>query len=66
MAGLGLPTQVTELVGDYPSPSVLIDGVDVMGATGDSGPACRLDLPTAEVLGSALSRAMPNPGSRDR
>jgi hypothetical protein len=60
MAGLGLPTQVTELVGDYPSPSVLIDGVDVMGATGDSGPACRLDLPTAEVLGSALSRAMTN------
>ena len=51
-----LPVEFTEMIGDYPSPSILIDGVDVMGDTGQ-GPACRLDPPTAAVLGPALQRA---------
>jgi len=56
LAGLGLPPVVVERVGDFPSPSVLVDGVDVMG--GGEGPAaCRLDLPTADDLKAALRRA---------
>lgn len=56
LAELGLPPAVIERVGDYPSPSVLIDGVDVMG-TSDGPAACRLDLPAAEDLKAALCRA---------
>jgi hypothetical protein len=37
-------------------PSVLIDGVDVMGS-GDGPAACRLDLPNIELLRDALRRA---------
>jgi len=58
LANLGLPPEVAELVGDYPSPSVLVNGVDVMGGTGDGSAACRLDLPTAEHIRAALQRAM--------
>ncbi|MFE9204138.1 hypothetical protein [Micromonospora sp. NPDC007230] len=33
LADVGLPiTVVTEVVGGYPSPSILVNGVDVMGA----------------------------------
>lgn len=57
---LDLDLPVREQVGDYPSPTILVDGVDVMtGRRGTpSGQACRLDLPTAEHLVVALrSRA---------
>jgi hypothetical protein len=58
LADLGLPAVVTEVVGDYPSPSILINGVDVMGGSGDGPAACRLDLPTGERIRAALRRAM--------
>lgn len=59
LADLGLPLGVvTEVVGDYPSPSVLVNGVDVMGGDGDGPAACRLDLPTAERIRAALRQAM--------
>lgn len=58
LADLGWPAQVTELVGDYPSPSVVVNGVDVMGGEAGVGAACRLDLPTAERIRAALERAM--------
>ncbi|WFE53116.1 organomercurial lyase [Micromonospora sp. WMMD1155] len=58
LADLGLPAVVTEVVGDYPSPSILVNGVDVMGGTGDGPAACRLDLPTGERIRAALSQAM--------
>lgn len=58
LADLGLPVVVTEVVGDYPSPTVLINGVDVMGGTGDGPAACRLDLPTVERLRAALRHAI--------
>lgn len=50
---------VTERVGDYPSPTVLVDSVDVMnGAAGTpSGRACRLDLPTLPRLMTALRQS---------
>ena len=56
MAELGLSPVVVERVGDYPSPSVLIDGADVMGG-GDGPAACRLDLPSVDTLRDALRRA---------
>lgn len=38
-----------------PSPTVLIDGVDVMGTPANSGEACRLDLPSQRHLLAVLS-----------
>ena len=59
----GLDVEVRERVGDHPSPTILIDGVDVMTARSGAppGPACRLDLPTAERVLAALR---PEDGSR--
>jgi hypothetical protein len=53
---LGLVVQVRERVGDYPSPTILVDGVDVMtGAQGTPAmQACRLDAPTAPRVLAAL------------
>ena len=51
-----LDLSITERVGDFPSPTVLVDGVDVM--TGVSGTramrACRLDRPTETRILTAL------------
>ncbi|WP_406080153.1 organomercurial lyase [Micromonospora sp. NBC_00858] len=58
LADLGLPAVVTEVVGDYPSPSILVNGVDVMGGSGDGPAACRLDLPTGGRIRAALRQAM--------
>ncbi|MFI6263195.1 hypothetical protein [Micromonospora sp. NPDC051006] len=59
LADLGLPQGVvTEVVGDYPSPSILVNGVDVMGGAGDESAACRLDLPTEKRIRAALRQAM--------
>jgi hypothetical protein len=59
LRALGLEVPVAERVGDYPSPTILIDGVDVM--TGEIGAArihaCRLDVPTAEAVTAALRTA---------
>ena len=50
---------VQERVGDYPSPTVLVDGIDV--ATGrrfeQGGAACRIDLPTVSNVVVALRAA---------
>ncbi|ARQ62688.1 alkylmercury lyase [Mycobacteroides chelonae] len=48
---------VVERVGGYPSPTVLVDGVDVMKPGTELGAdACRLDLPTRDrVLAALLS-----------
>ena len=58
LANLGLPPGATELVGDYPSPSVLINGADVTGRSAGSVAACRLDLPTDEQIRAALRNAL--------
>lgn len=51
---------VVERVGEYPSPSVLVDGVDVMmPGTELTADACRLDLPTRGRVLAALRSAMP-------
>jgi hypothetical protein len=47
---------VEELVGDYSSPTILIDGFDVTGRSREpeSQASCRLDLPTHEQILVAL------------
>lgn len=56
---LGIDAIVSERVARYPSPTVLVDGRDVMGAPGDGTPvdACRLDVPTRERVADALRTA---------
>jgi hypothetical protein len=58
LADLGLSATVIERVGDYPSPSVLINGADVMGTAAADAAACLLDLPTGKHLRAALQEAM--------
>jgi hypothetical protein len=58
LKGVGFRVQVEDLEGDYPSPTLLIDGIDV--ATGAAPPrqiCCRFDLPTCAQITAALSRA---------
>ena len=62
---LGLDVAVEAKVGDWPSPTVLVDGVDVMtGATGATAAyACRLDVPTTARITAALRRDASNTAS---
>jgi hypothetical protein len=54
----GLDLAITERIGDFPSPTVLVDGVDVM--TGVSGTpviqACLLNRPTETRILTVLRR----------
>jgi len=52
-------TRITfeELEGPYPSPTLLIDGIDVTGHEPARGPSCRLDLPTEDEVVAALRTA---------
>lgn len=58
VAQLGLDAIIVERAGDYASPSVRVNGRDVMGAATTAGRACRRDLPTAERVMNALRAAM--------
>ncbi len=64
LSSLGLDFEIVERVGSYASPTILIDGVDVMGRRSDSlsGDACRLDLPTRERVLEALLDRNGGPG----
>jgi hypothetical protein len=53
---LGVDGTVEEREGAYPSPTILIDDVDVMGSPGTTGAMCRLDVPTKERIMNALRR----------
>ena len=59
LRAMGRPVEVDERVGDYPSPTILVNGVDVM--TGQAGVtrvhACRLDVPTEAAVVAALRAA---------
>jgi hypothetical protein len=48
---------VVDREGNFPSPSILVNGVDVMGAQSMDSPSCRLDVPTRERIMSALNPA---------
>jgi hypothetical protein len=54
---LQVEVPVEEKVGAFPSPTILIDGVDVMKNPGVSGAMCRLDVPTHDRLLEALRAA---------
>lgn len=52
------PVQVTEREGDYPSPTLLVGGMDVVtGAPPRREPCCRFDLPTPDQILTALHAA---------
>ena len=56
-AQIGVDLEVQMRVGQYPSPTLVVDGVDV--ATGrpvSVAACCRLDLPTRDQVLAALSR----------
>ncbi len=57
VARLRLDVAIVEREGDYPSPSVRVNGRDVMGGPEATGPACRLDVPTEARVMSALVAA---------
>jgi hypothetical protein len=58
---LGIDAPIIERVGHHPSPTVLVDGVDVMRPEGGApiGDACRLDLPTPQRVLDALRAHSP-------
>jgi hypothetical protein len=62
---LGLDLRVRERVGDYPSPTILVDGIDVMTGLRGLSPlgACRLDVPTASRVLAALRGSSASRGS---
>lgn len=51
---LQLNVTIEEKEGAYPSPTILVDGIDVMGAPASQVAACRLDVPTRRRLLLAL------------
>lgn len=55
-ATAGLAVEVEELIGDYPSPTILVDGRDLTGEDLSEGASCRLDLPTERQILTALGR----------
>lgn len=53
--------EVADREGNFPSPSILVNGIDVMGAPASENASCRLDLPTRARVLSALH---PEEGSK--
>ncbi len=54
LVDMGVHEPVQVLVGDYPSPTLLIDGIDAAtGRPGDGEPRCRMDLPSREQIRAA-------------
>lgn len=53
---IGIEAPIVDRVGRYPSPMVLVDGIDVMRPNAGPivGDACRLDLPTSQRVLDAL------------
>ena len=54
LSELQLDVAVDDKEGEYPSPTILVNGVDVMGAPAVMAAACRLDVPTKHKLLVAL------------
>ena len=53
---LDLAVTVIDREIDYPSPTILVNGNDVMGPPASNLPGCRLDLPTRERILEALQQ----------
>lgn len=54
-----IDASIEDIEGDYPSPTVLVNGVDVTGRSLGPGAACRLDPPTYGQLRAAFVVGMP-------
>ena len=62
LSSLGIDEPIIDRVGRYPSPTVLVDGIDVMRPAATEAPigdACRLDLPTPQHILDALRPPAP-------
>lgn len=58
LASVECGARIEEMEGDYPSPTLLIDGIDVVtGRPVARHAACRLDVPTEEQVVAALRAA---------
>jgi hypothetical protein len=57
LAGQGAAASLEEIEGPFPSPTVLVDGLDVTGREVIAAPSCRLDLPTEVQVSGALDAA---------
>ena len=59
LTALGIPDPVLVRVGDWPSPTVLVNGTDVMRQAAELSTArvCRIDVPTRERVLAALRAA---------
>ena len=56
LADAGHDEPVEVLIGDYPSPTLLVDGVDVATGQPVTGqPRCRLDLPSRAQIIAAVA-----------
>ncbi len=68
LSSLGIDEPIIDRVGTYPSPTALIDGVDVMrsAAKAPTGDACRLDLHTPQHILDALRPCSSNPTDSQR
>jgi len=56
IADAGIDLEVVEAVGEFPSPTIRVNGRDVMGEV-PPGAYCRLDLPTREKVTAAINSA---------
>jgi hypothetical protein len=55
LEAMACDVQVRLVEGDYPSPTLLVDGLDVTtGAPVAGEPCCRLDLPSSQQVRAAL------------
>lgn len=61
LAKADVETEFEELIGDYASPTLLINGVDVTGRpqTELEQVSCRLDIPSEEQIMSAIRQSHP-------
>lgn len=56
LAHAGVDVRLRERQGPYPSPTLVVDGIDVAtGSPPASGACCRLDLPTHDQIHTALT-----------
>lgn len=52
-AAVGEPVEI--IVGDYPSPTLVVDGLDVATGRRVAGePRCRMDLPSPQQIRTAI------------
>jgi hypothetical protein len=63
---LNLSASVEEIEGRYPSPTLLVNGIDVIPRPGPIEAVCRLDLPTDAQILDALALGADKPDNQDR